>query len=107
MTLTEKTIFDKDQGKLEILFSSEKIQKRIIELGKEITKEFEGCEELVIICVLKGSVLFTADLVRHIDLPVTMEFVRLASYGDAEKSSGKVKPVDLTLPDLCGKNVDI
>lgn len=108
MSLTEtKKIVDKDQGQLEVLFTKEEIQKRVEELGAQITSEFAGCDELIVICVLKGSIIFTADLIRNINLPVKLEVVRLASYGNAEKSSGKVKSVDLSLPDLCGKNVVI
>ena len=108
MTIAGMTkIVDKEQGKLEVLFTAEQIQERIKELGAQITSEFFGCEELIVICVLKGSIIFTADLIRAINLPVKLECVRLASYGNAEKSSGKVKSVDLSLPDLCGKNVVI
>lgn len=98
-------IVDKDQGKLEVLFSEAQIRERLKDLGAQITSEFRGCDELIVVAVLKGSVIFAADLIRYIDLPVKLEFVRLASYGDAQKSSGKVKSVDLSLPNLCGKNV--
>lgn len=108
MTLTEThQIVDKDQGRLEVLFSREQIQKRIEEIGAQITAEFKGCEELIVICILKGSIIFTADLIRTINLPLKLEVIRLASYGNEEKSSGKVKSVDLSLPNLCGKNVVI
>ena len=96
---------DRKQDKLIELFSKEQIQIRIAELAAEINKEFAGCDELRVITVLKGSTLFACDLIRHLDMPVQLEFVRLASYGNEQSSSGKVKAVDLTLPNLADKNV--
>ena len=55
--------------------------------------------------VLRGSALFLCDLIKHLKIPVLLEFVRLASYGHGLTSSGKVESVDLTLPNLAGKNV--
>lgn len=86
------------------LFESCVIQARI----KEIAQEINSCyfnEELYVICVLKGSVMFTADLVKYLSMPVKMEFIRLSSYGPSTVSSGKVRAVDLSLPDLNDKNV--
>lgn len=94
----------KDQDPI-LLFKEEELQARVKELGEQITNDYKECGELVIIAVLKGSVLFFSDLIRHIDLPLTVEFVRLASYGSDTKSSGRIKPVDLTLPNLQDKNV--
>ena len=88
-----------------VLFTEEQIQTRIKELAEEINRDYADSKELVVICVLKGSILFTADLIRHINVPLQLEFVRLASYGNNTKSSGKIKPVDLTLPNLQDKDV--
>lgn len=96
---------DITEKQLEVLFSGEQIQSRIKELAQEINSSVPEGEDLVVIGVLKGSILFVADLVRHLKMPVEMEFVRLASYGNEQSSSGKVKPVDLTLPSLEGRNV--
>ena len=96
---------DKKPHELLELFSSDQIQERIQKLAHEINTEFADSEELMVIGVLRGSVLFVSDLIRHLKMPVQVEFVRLASYGDEQTSSGKVKPVDLTLPNLAGKNV--
>ena len=60
-----------------------------------------------VIGVLKGGVMFAADLVKYLDMPVKMEFIRLSSYGSSKVSSGKVTAIDITLPDLNGKNVII
>lgn len=86
------------------LYTEEEIQTRVKEVAKVINKDY-GTQELYVICVLKGSVMFTADLVKYLTMPVQMEFIRLSSYGSSTVSSGKVRAVDLSLPDLNGKNV--
>lgn len=91
--------------KPEMLFTEDQLKQRIRELGEQINNDFQGCDELIVISVLKGSILFVSDLIRHIDLPIKVEFVRLASYGNETKSSGRIKPVDLTLPNLKDKDV--
>jgi hypoxanthine phosphoribosyltransferase len=86
------------------LISAEDIQAKVNEIGKAITKEFHG-EELTAICILKGSCLYFADLVRAIDLDIQCEFYGVSSYGNATQSSGEVKTtLDITVP-LEGKNV--
>lgn len=89
---------------LETLISEEKLQARIAELGAQINKDYQG-KELVILCVLKGGVMFMTDLVKHITVPLKMEFMVVSSYGDEYKSSGLVKIIkDLDEP-IHGKNV--
>jgi hypoxanthine phosphoribosyltransferase len=84
--------------KLRTLYTPEQIQGRIRELGAEITKAYHG-KSLVLLCVLKGSFLFAADLCRAIDLPLRIEFLGLQSYGDDTSSSGVVQiTLDLTRP---------
>ena len=87
-----------------VLFTECEIQARVKEMAKVINFDF-GDEELCIICVLKGSIMFTVDLVKYLDMPAQMEFIRLSSYGSSVTSSGKVNAVDISLPDLNGKNV--
>ncbi len=89
---------------LKVLFSEEQIQKRIKELADEMNKLYKK-EEVTAICVLKGAVMFAADLVKHLDMPIQMEFIRLSSYGAGTTTSGKVHAVDISLPDLNNKNV--
>lgn len=80
------------------LISAEQIAARVAELGAEISKDYEG-EKLVLICVLKGSFVFTADLARHIDGNVRIDFLAVQSYGDDTHSSGVVQITqDLTKP---------
>ncbi len=89
---------------LETLISEEQLQARIKELGKQISKDYEG-KELVILCILKGGVMFMTDLVKHITVPLKMEFMVVSSYGDEYKSSGLVKILkDLDEP-IQGKHV--
>lgn len=88
------------------LISAEAIAARVAELGAQITKDYGGrAEDIVVIGVLKGSVIFLADLVRHIGLPVYLEFIGISSYGDATVSSGVVQITqDLSRP-IEGKHV--
>jgi hypoxanthine phosphoribosyltransferase len=80
------------------LYPAEQIQKRVKELGAQITKDYEG-RSLVLIVVLKGSFIFAADLARAIDLPLRIEFLGVQSYGDDTSSSGVVQITqDLTKP---------
>ncbi len=62
------------------------------DLGKKITEDYKE-KDLLVICILKGSLLFFSDLVRHIKLQIKMDFVRLSSYGDSTESSGNVRIV--------------
>lgn len=90
------------------LIAAEAITRRVGELGATITADYKAIgagEDVVVLGVLKGSVIFLADLVRHISLPVTMDFIGVASYGDATVSSGVVQITqDLTKP-IEGKHV--
>ena len=89
---------------LETLISEEALQARIKELGAQISKDYEG-KELVILCILKGGVMFMTDLVKHINVPLKMDFMVVSSYGDEYKSSGVVKIIkDLDEP-ILDKNV--
>lgn len=85
------------------LISAEKIARRVEELGKEITTAFEG-EPITVICVLKGAFIFTADLIRSLDLPVKIEFIGVSSY-QGTKSTGNVRITHDLSYDVAGKNV--
>lgn len=74
----------------EILFSEEVLAERIGELGAQITEDYRG-KSLTVVGILKGSNIFTSDLVRKIDLPLRMEFMAVSSYGNTTESSGVVK----------------
>ena len=84
--------------KLKTLYTHEQLQTRIAEMGKQISADYAG-KELVLLCVLKGSFVFAADLARSIDLPLRVEFLGVQSYGNDTKSSGVVQiTLDLTTP---------
>ena len=72
-----------------ILLTEEQIGKRVKELGEQITADYAG-KEPVIICMLKGAVYFFADLTKHINLPIMIDFARLSSYRNGT-TSGKME----------------
>src|SRR3954447_3894363 len=80
------------------MISTEKIAARVSELGAQIERDYEG-KDLVLLGVLKGSYIFISDLARAIDLPLSVDFIGLSSYGEATESSGVVKITsDVTRP---------
>ncbi len=90
--------------KLSKLIDEKTLQERVKQLGAQITKDFKG-EDVVAICILKGSYMFYSDLIREIDANVVCEFFGVSSYHGDTQSSGEVKvTLDLTNP-LEGKNV--
>lgn len=81
-----------------VLISKQDIAKRISELAKQLDSDYEGKNPLFI-GILKGSVIFTADLLRALSIPCQMEFMAVSSYGNSTKSSGEVKLIkDLNVP---------
>ena len=74
----------------EVLIPQDVLQKRIEELGAQITKDLEG-EEVVVIGVLKGCVIFLSDIFRHLDMKCDLDFMVCSSYENATESSGNVK----------------
>ena len=85
--------------KEELLLTREQIAARVQEMGRQITEDFRG-RDLTVICILKGAVVFFVDLVREIDLPMSMDFMAISSYGSATKSSGVVRILkDLDKPE--------
>jgi hypoxanthine phosphoribosyltransferase len=99
-------MFDLEGKKLRVMHSAEAIARRVAELGAQITRDYQDRgKDLVLVGVMKGSVIFLADLCRAIDLPCTFELIGIASYGDETKSSGVVQIThDLTRP-IDGKHV--
>ena len=69
-----------------ILISEDKLQSRIRELAAEINRDYAG-KELLVICILRGGVMFMTDLIRHIDVPLAIEFMAVSSYGTGARSS--------------------
>ena len=92
------------ESDLKILYSEDQIQAQIKDLAKKLNDKYSD-NELYLVCVLKGSVMFMADLSKYLKIPVRMEFIRLSSYGSGFTSTGRVSAVDIALPDLNDKNV--
>ena len=90
----------------ELLITRDQIAVRVKEMGAEITRDFEG-KDLTVICILKGAVVFFVDLIREIDLPMTMDFMAISSYGSATKSSGVVQITRDLQRDISGRNIII
>lgn len=87
-----------------ILISEEELKKRASELGAQISKDYEG-KNLLLVSILKGSVLFMADLMRSITIPLSIDFMSVSSYGGGVKTTGVVKIIkDLDI-NLEGKNI--
>ena len=73
-----------------VLVTEEEIESIVSRLGEEINRDYEN-KNLVIVCVLKGSILFTADLAKKINIVNEMEFMRVSTYGNSTESSGELK----------------
>ncbi|EHN11451.1 Hypoxanthine-guanine phosphoribosyltransferase [Patulibacter medicamentivorans] len=74
----------------EILIQSDDLQRRVADIGAEISRDYEG-REILLVCVLKGAVLFVADLMRELTIPCQVDFMAVSSYGSATRSSGVVR----------------
>ena len=88
----------------EVLLSAEEVQRGVVSLGQRISADYAG-KEVTLICILKGAVMFTADLMRQLTVPTRLDFIAISSYGAGTKSSGVVKILkDLDEP-IEGKDV--
>ena len=92
------------KDKISIMIPEDKLLARIDELGKQITEDYKG-EPIHLVGILKGSVFFMCALAERIDLPVTLDFMQVSSYGDQTQSSGVVRIHKDTDESLEGKNV--
>ena len=90
--------------KVNVMFSEEEVDKRIKELGEQISKDYAG-KEVHLVCVLRGGVFFMCELSKRITIPVSMDFMSVSSYGNDSKSSGVVKIVKDLDDSLEGKHV--
>ena len=86
-----------------VLFSQEELRGRVAELGARIDRDYAG-KEPMLISVLRGSFIFMADLVRHLDFPLTLDFMAASSYHGAQ-SSGKVNIQLVLHDDIAGRDV--
>jgi hypoxanthine phosphoribosyltransferase len=88
----------------EIIFSREVIQKRVQELADQISKDYAG-SDLIIIGILRGAFIFMADLVRAMNIPCKVDFVRVASYGGGTESFGKIVMTKDIETSICGRDI--
>lgn len=90
--------------RLEPLLSGETVEKRIAELGRQISADYAG-KELVIVCVLRGSIYFAVDLTRNLDIPFILEFISVSSYSQENDSFGIVRITKDLDTSIAGKEV--
>ena len=90
--------------KIRVLVSEEDVDRRIEELGKQISEDYAG-KQVHLICVLKGGVFFLCELAKRITIPVSLDFMSVGSYGDGTQSSGIVKITKDLDESLGGKEV--
>lgn len=93
-----------EQAIQSVLLNEHQLAVRVQELGRQISADYKG-KNLLLVCILKGSVVFTADLMRALRIPCSLDFMRVSSYGSGVKTSGQVRvPKDLE-QDVCAYDV--
>ncbi|HEX2063209.1 MAG TPA: hypoxanthine phosphoribosyltransferase, partial [Acidimicrobiales bacterium] len=103
--MAERVAAEADPSLGDVVVTEEDLQRRVAELGAQITVDYAGRTPLLLVGVLKGAFVFMSDLARAVHLPVEFDFMAVASYGSATKTSGVVRIVkDLDL-DLSGRHV--
>lgn len=90
---------------LKTLIDTETLNNGIKKLAGKINEAYPTNEELVLVCILKGAVMFFSELSKHLTMPVRMEFITLSSYGNELNSTGKIKAINLSLENVKDKNV--
>ena len=88
----------------EILITEEELQARVAELGKAISNDYRG-KDLLLVCILRGAVVFLSDLMRHITIPHEIDFMAVSSYGAATETSGIVRILKDLETSIEGRNV--
>jgi hypoxanthine phosphoribosyltransferase len=91
---------------LEVVLSEAEIQAKIIELGQQLSKDYQGKNPLFI-CVLKGAVMFMGDLLKRIDVPAEIDFMAVSSYGTSTESSGVVRIIKDLETEVAGRHIII
>lgn len=95
---------DQHEDILKILLTQQQLQQKCAEMGAQITQDYQG-KEVLLVTVLKGAVVYLADLMRHINLPCGIDFMVVSSYAGGTKSSGVVKIVKDLDQDLSGRHI--
>lgn len=94
-----------DQDMAQVLLTSEQLEARIKELGTQITADYAGVDNLMLVGVLKGCVMFMSDLVRAIPRPLALDFIAISSYGTSRETSGVVRLLKDLEVDVGGQNL--
>lgn len=89
----------------EILFSRSEIARRVQELGGQVSRDYAGKKEVILIGVLKGAFIFMADLIREMTIPCRIDFIRAASYGAGSESSGNITITKDIEVDISGRDI--
>jgi hypoxanthine phosphoribosyltransferase len=97
----EKVVYE---NKFRTLISADEIEIKIQELGKEITEDYRD-KNPIMIGVLNGGFLFMADLIRHVEIDLEIDFIKISSYGDATVSSGKVTMLKDINAEIAGRHI--
>lgn len=92
------------ENNLQVLYTADEIARRVAELGRQITADYQG-RSLCVVGILKGAIIFLADLVRSISLPLTLDFMAVSSYGHATASSGVVRILKDLDTHIAGRHV--
>jgi hypoxanthine phosphoribosyltransferase len=103
MSAIERPSFMNDPN-LKVLIDTDRLQARVREIGQQITRDYAG-KNLHLVGVLKGACVFLSDLMRAIDLPLSLDFIGISSYGASTKSSGEVRITKDLDVSLAGKDV--
>jgi hypoxanthine phosphoribosyltransferase len=103
MSASERASFMNDPN-LKVLIDTDRLQTRVREIGQQITRDYAG-KNLHLVGVLKGACVFLSDLMRSIDLPLSLDFIGISSYGASTKSSGEVRITKDLDVSLAGKDV--
>ena len=82
--------FSHTDGQLKVLIDERQLQQRVKELGEQISRDYQG-RHLHLICILKGACIFLADLIRHLPLDISIDFMAVSSYANSLHTSGEVK----------------
>lgn len=88
----------------EIIVSKEDIEEKVAEMAKEISNDYRG-EDLLVVGILKGAVIFMSDLIKSMDIPIRIDFMNASSYGDSSVSTGEIEILKDLETDIEGKNV--
>jgi len=96
--------YEQQDANISVLISEEQVNARIAEIGAELTERFKG-ESVYLICILRGSIFFTTELAKRIDLPMEIDFMTVSSYGAETVSSGVINIKKDLEGSIEGKNV--